>query len=732
MGKEIFSLKKVHQKEVTHLENLLKGCQIQSNDCKSANTVDPTPAPEDIRYLSISDASFLTSKPIGFIKSVFQFKNGTPRQPSVCQHSRGSLTIEQTNFNNPEHSLEGLHHFSHLWIIFVFHQNNNSCTKAKVKPPRLDGAKVGLFSTRCPYRPNPIGLSLAKIEDIKGATIYLSGIDILDGTPVLDIKPYIPDYDCPATAVDASDEDVADLNESQVVVEEEELSVLESEMKDILDSSNASFNGGLNGSVHIDSPNSLSAKKTVHEGLESVFSELTLSTPKDLDVSKMSNLSVDSSGLLDSSHSSALGGSGDCSAFGTPDRGNSSFSLNRSLEIVKDALCGSMVSDLNDSNHDPLDPLAIIHSVKEKMKVGQNRSPGNNSNDSGIGGSLNTTKVSCSQGYQFGNHRSCPGYSPGASFQFGSTPTARHSVSSVSDCDRSFEANEALLKLRRQVNSSTKPDLVLGKPTSQLSPNSSVCHNSEVFSVSDSDETLCSNYDDASLSRSSDSILANQKVTVNPSFRSVSPQLKCAGLGSGMVAEGGHPKPFTPIQTCQKKSFSPPSYPMSSDPSGLSSRMSPKLRRLYSNMVNSSTNGNQDEAENTSMNSSLTGGASPIPASQNLDSRTSVADWIDDANAKKELLVSFTQRAEKMVRMFGNESKLSPFKLGHLKSWGDLRHAIESVLKADPRSVYRREKCPDRLYYFTVDCAHITCWFDGNLAEVLKVQPMEFAGKIKS
>jgi len=98
-------------------------------------------------------------------------------------------------FNNPEHSLVGLDAFSHVWVIFNFHLNKNKGIKAKVKPPRLNGLKTGVFSTRSPHRPNPIGLSLAKIESIKDDVINLSGIDIVDGTPILDIKPYIPSYD---------------------------------------------------------------------------------------------------------------------------------------------------------------------------------------------------------------------------------------------------------------------------------------------------------------------------------------------------------------------------------------------------------------------------------------------------------------------------------------------------------------------------------------------------------
>lgn len=146
-------------------------------------------------------------KPIGVMKSLFQFKNGTPRQASICSNAPGVLTIEKSVFNNPSHSLEGLEDYSHAWIIFVFHKNNNSYTKAKVKPPRLDGKRTGVFSSRSPYRPNNIGLSLVKIDKIEGATVYLSGVDMIDGTPVLDIKPYIPEYDYPISSICSNTDD---------------------------------------------------------------------------------------------------------------------------------------------------------------------------------------------------------------------------------------------------------------------------------------------------------------------------------------------------------------------------------------------------------------------------------------------------------------------------------------------------------------------------------------------
>ncbi|EDV21173.1 uncharacterized protein TRIADDRAFT_60485 [Trichoplax adhaerens] len=138
----------------------------------------------------------ITFNAIGYLKSCFVEKNGSPRQPSVCRQSRAQLAIE-SNFTNPHHSLMSLQQFSHVWLIFLFHMNENTHVRAKIKPPRLDGEKIGVFASRSPHRPNPIGLTLAKLDKVDGNIIHLSGIDIVDGTPILDIKPYIPDYDNP-------------------------------------------------------------------------------------------------------------------------------------------------------------------------------------------------------------------------------------------------------------------------------------------------------------------------------------------------------------------------------------------------------------------------------------------------------------------------------------------------------------------------------------------------------
>lgn len=88
--------------------------------------------------------------------------------------------------------LEGLNEYGYIWVIFIFHVGLNEYNnkKTKVAPPKLDGVKKGVFATRSPHRYNPIGLSIAKLDKIEGRTITISGIDLIHGTPVLDIKPY--------------------------------------------------------------------------------------------------------------------------------------------------------------------------------------------------------------------------------------------------------------------------------------------------------------------------------------------------------------------------------------------------------------------------------------------------------------------------------------------------------------------------------------------------------------
>ena len=165
-------------------------------------------------------------KPIGYLQSIFATKNGTPRQSGLSEFARASIRISKKVFTNPEHSLMNLTEFSHLWILWVFHQNTDSTTvKAKVTPPRLGGERVGVFSTRSLHRPNNLGLTLVKLESVVGDTVNIAGVDMVHGTPVLDIKPYIPLYDSPQPTIapaavhdDSSDKDTKDIDDDTVKV----------------------------------------------------------------------------------------------------------------------------------------------------------------------------------------------------------------------------------------------------------------------------------------------------------------------------------------------------------------------------------------------------------------------------------------------------------------------------------------------------------------------------------
>ncbi|CAJ2649690.1 uncharacterized protein LOC123910090 isoform X2 [Trifolium pratense] len=147
--------------------------------------------------------------PIGTVHSCFSTRYGTPRQPLLVPLARACLVFNTTRV--PPASLEGLADYSHCWIIYVFHLNTDlekmwkhpsqSGFKAKVRVPRLKGGRMGVFGTRSPHRPCPIGLTVAKVEAVQGNMILLSGVDLVDGTPVLDVKPYLPYCDSIQDAV---------------------------------------------------------------------------------------------------------------------------------------------------------------------------------------------------------------------------------------------------------------------------------------------------------------------------------------------------------------------------------------------------------------------------------------------------------------------------------------------------------------------------------------------------
>lgn len=136
---------------------------------------------------------------IGYVRSPYKQRFGIPHQSGV---SEGLTSVIQLN-PDPDFvtALRELESFSHLWIIFVFHEHGGKKWKPSVRPPRLGGQKkVGVFASRSPHRPNPIGISAVKIDRIEveakgGPQIHVSNTDLLDGTPVLDIKPYLPAAD---------------------------------------------------------------------------------------------------------------------------------------------------------------------------------------------------------------------------------------------------------------------------------------------------------------------------------------------------------------------------------------------------------------------------------------------------------------------------------------------------------------------------------------------------------
>lgn len=138
-------------------------------------------------------------KPIAVIHSDFPTKFGIPRQSGLVEALKATVVFEP-RYRNPD-ALRGLEGFSHLWILWAFSASERENWSATVRPPRLGGnTRLGVFATRSPFRPNPIGLSCVRLEAIewegpRGPVLQIAGADMMDQTPVLDIKPYLPHVD---------------------------------------------------------------------------------------------------------------------------------------------------------------------------------------------------------------------------------------------------------------------------------------------------------------------------------------------------------------------------------------------------------------------------------------------------------------------------------------------------------------------------------------------------------
>ena len=132
---------------------------------------------------------------LGVIESPYQEKFAIPRQPNLVSAAKGKVIL--TGLANNHELVRGIEQFSHLWLIFVFHGTQEQGWKPLVRPPRLGGnVKTGVLATRSTFRPNPIGMSVVKLDKVvtekKQTILHISGLDLLNGTPILDIKPYVP------------------------------------------------------------------------------------------------------------------------------------------------------------------------------------------------------------------------------------------------------------------------------------------------------------------------------------------------------------------------------------------------------------------------------------------------------------------------------------------------------------------------------------------------------------
>lgn len=165
---------------------------------------------------------------IAKIETDFSSKFGIPRQSGLVSELEGRIIFEPA-YRNPE-AVRGLEQFTHIWILWKFSESKKTSWTATVKPPRLRGKKMGVFATRSPFRPNDIGLSCVRLkqvemDDMFGPILYVEGADLLNHTPIYDIKPYLPYTDChPEASNGFAGEYVDDVLE--VKISEEQLAII--------------------------------------------------------------------------------------------------------------------------------------------------------------------------------------------------------------------------------------------------------------------------------------------------------------------------------------------------------------------------------------------------------------------------------------------------------------------------------------------------------------------------
>lgn len=135
--------------------------------------------------------NILKITPVAYVHSDFESKFAVPRQPGLVKSLRAEVILEKEY--QKDGIFRGLESFSHIWLIWGFSENYGQSWHPTIRPPRLGGNKrIGVFASRSPFRPNPIGLSAVKLEEVQKDRLIVSGADLVDGTPVYDIKPYVP------------------------------------------------------------------------------------------------------------------------------------------------------------------------------------------------------------------------------------------------------------------------------------------------------------------------------------------------------------------------------------------------------------------------------------------------------------------------------------------------------------------------------------------------------------
>lgn len=176
-------------------------------------------------------------KPIARIRSDFATKFGIPRQSGVVGSLQAEIVFEP-EFRSRD-AVRGLEAFSHIWLIWEFSENVRAGWSPTVRPPRLGGnVRMGVFATRSPFRPNPIGLSCVRLERIKfsdarGPVLHVAGADLMDGTPIFDIKPYVAYADCHPEAAEGFTGQV-EMQELTVTIPPEQLSRFPADKRDAL------------------------------------------------------------------------------------------------------------------------------------------------------------------------------------------------------------------------------------------------------------------------------------------------------------------------------------------------------------------------------------------------------------------------------------------------------------------------------------------------------------------